>query len=238
MSDVVGPNDKRRLLDLESELWQKGPGYVEPPIARYEKLLSRDISRYNILIAHHRLDTVGPLNGEESAAITSLVQELARGDPDVLHALVADFEDVVYQLRGQESKAVQISISFLLSVLEESCVQDVKAVAMSKLGNLLSSHNPRYDSTENTSMPRYITGPESFLDWTRDSVHSSPQVADGKIRLQGAILSRSAMTNINSAADIYGRLGCNTNVLEKWTRTLRLAGNECNVSDSKTPGVA
>lgn len=191
-----------------------------------------------MLTAHHRLDNVGPVDGEKSAAVTSLVQELARGDPDVLNALVTDFEDVVYQWRGQEIKAVRISILFLVSVLNESSVQDIKAVAMSKLGSLLSSHYPRHDFTKNRSIPRYITGSESFFDWIRHSVHSSPQVADGEIRLQGAILSRSAMININSAADTYGSLGCNTNVLEQWTRTLRLAGNECNVSDCKTAGVA
>lgn len=235
---VVSPDDKRRLLDLESELWQRGPEHAELTIGGCDKLLNRGISRYNILTAHHRLDNVGFVNDKESGTITALAQELARGDPDVPHALVTEFEDVSYQWRGQEDKSVQDSILFLLSILNEDCTQDVKAVAMSKLGTLLSSYSPRRDSSENTSISRYITSLEPVLDSTQGSVHSSPQIADGAIRLQGAVLSRSAMSNFASFPDTYGSLGSNKNVLETWTKTLRLAGHECNVSNSITPGDA
>ena len=235
---IVDLNDKRRLLEIESELWQKDTEYAESPIQRHDKLLSRRVSRYSILAAHHRLDTVRHLDGEESAAIHDLVRELVKGDPDVLHALVTDFKDVIYQWRGQEIEAVRIGISFLLSVICEVSMQDVKAVAMSKLGSILSSHNSRHGSIESTSMPHFVTRPESFFNWSRGYVHPSPQLADGELRLQGAVLSRLTQTNLKSVRNTYGGIIRGVHPLETWIRTLRLAGKECNVSNPITPIIA
>ena len=231
---TVDPNDKRKLLCLESELWQNYPGYDEPPMGGHE-LLSWSISRINILAAHHRLDTIGSVDGEKSDAILLLAQTLAKGDPDVLRALLTDFEDIIYQWRRQGLQAARIGISFLLSIISEASMQDVKAVAMSKLGSILSSHN---DTTEYMSIPHFDIRPQSFFDWSQSSVYSSPQLADGAIRLQGALLSRLAQTDLTSFTDSCGGIGCGVNPLERWTRTLGLAGKERNVSCSITPGVA
>lgn len=147
---------------------------------------------------------------------------------------MTDFEDVIYQWRGQEIESIQLGILFLLSVISEGSVQDVEAVAMSKLGSLLSSQDSRHASTLHKSTPRYGIRPESLFDLTRVATHSSPQLADGAIRLQGAILSGLILTNFISFEDPYGD---GVYSLEMLTRTLTLAGNECNVSSSITPRV-
>ena len=229
-SRTVDPDDKRRLLDIESELWYKNATYGQLD-GGHGNLLDRSISRYDILAAQHRLDTVGSVDGVNLAAIPNLVRQLAKSDPDILYRLVTDFEDVIYQWRGQDIEAFQIGTSILLSIVSEVPMEDVKAVAMSKLGNLLSLHSSTHGSADYTSVPQFFAMLESFSDWNRASVHSSPEVADGAIRLQGAVISMLTQTKVNSFTDMYGGLRCAISPLEAWTRTVGLAGNECNVGN-------
>lgn len=229
-SSTVDPDDKRRLLDIESELWYKSATYGQLDAGR-GNLLSRSISRCDILAAQHRLDTIGSVDGINLAAIPNLFRQLAKGDPDILYRLVIDFEDVIYQWRGPDIEAFQISTSILLAVVSEVPMEDVKAVAMSKLCSLLSLHSSRHVSAAYTSVPQFFAMLESFSDWNRASIHSSPQVADGAIRLQGAVISTLTQAKVNSFTDMYGGLRCAVNPLEAWTRTVGLAGDECNVGN-------